>query len=137
MKFRKFSRRARASRIVRVGVIAVLLGRRTQHHRTFRPGISILRKRRTEPFPRAPSSPLSTSSRFYSGRTKGRRNDNFITTLRSRSHLRLGGGRRCELLLKSCPRRRLREGCQLLVNVRSVRTRRLSRVASVPPLCKL
>lgn len=42
---------------------------------------------------------------------------------RSHSHTRYGGGRRCELLLKSCPRRRLREGCQLLVNVRSVRTR--------------
>lgn len=91
LKFRKFSRRVRASRIVRVGAIAVPLGRRTQHHRTFRPGISILRKRRTEPFPRAFSSPLSTSSRFYSGRTKGRRNDNFITALLSRSHSRHGG----------------------------------------------
>lgn len=136
MKFRKFSRKARASRIVRVGAIAILLGHRTQHHRTFRPGISILRKRRTGPFPRY-RRPSSSPSRSYAGYTKGRISDNFITAWRSRSHLRLGGGRRCELLLKSYPRRRLREGCQLLVNVHSVRTRRLTRVACVPPCYKL
>lgn len=109
---------------------------RTQHHRTFRPGISILRKSRTRPLPRTSPTPPA-ASRSHQGHTKGRRSDNFITVRRSRSHARLGGGRRCELLLKSCPRRRLREGCQLLVNVRSVRTRRVtgspSRLQTIQP----
>lgn len=106
---------------------------RTQHHRTFRPGISILRKSRTSLAARAPPPPSARPSRSHQGRTKGRRSDNFITARRSHSHARLGGGRRCELLLKSCPRRRLREGCQLLVNGRSVRTR-VTRAASAPSL---
>ncbi|CAH4038735.1 unnamed protein product [Pieris brassicae] len=51
---------------------------RTQLHRTFRPGISILRKSRTGPFPAPPPRPTHRS-RFRQGRTKGRRSDNFIT----------------------------------------------------------
>ncbi|KAG7313564.1 hypothetical protein JYU34_000714 [Plutella xylostella] len=55
---------------------------RTQHHRTLRPGISILRKSRTIPVPRAPAL---QPSRSHPRRPRPLARDNFITPPLSRS----------------------------------------------------